>query len=104
MKMNLYACVRNKRFANENKRFNQPLTKKQDLNVLNSIRNDKESFIETKLNYLLNTKYKGNSKVREDILGELSLYSLNMKIAIDCNDKKAIKNLKKEFIQYLNNY
>lgn len=41
-------------------------------------------------------------EVRSEILGELSMYRVNISIARECHDKKSEKDLTKNFINYLN--
>ena len=47
-------------------------------------------------------KYNGNQDVRSEIQSRTEMYSINVSLAREYHDKNAVKQLRKEFIQYLN--
>ena len=74
-------------------------------NVYHNLRNLKNMYhtLETRIKSLLE-KYKDDREIREKILSQLDMYRVNIAIAKECNDKKAVVNCRKEFNQFLNQF
>lgn len=64
---------------------------------------NKESFLEMKFKSLME-KYKNDHAIRETLLGELQIYRLNLTLAREFNDKDTEKQLRRNFIQFLNQF
>lgn len=64
---------------------------------------NKASFLEIRIKSLLE-KYENDKDTRDNILGELQIYRLNLTLAREFHDKTAERNLTKKFIHFLNQF
>ncbi len=63
----------------------------------------KKTTLDLRVKYLLD-KYKDDKETRDNILGELQIYRVNLTLAKEFNDKSTEKKLNKEIMKFLNQF
>lgn len=98
----LYPTIRKQRKAHESRKFKQNISHPR---LLPSLENEDARFktLELRIKFLLD-KYRGDNATIEKILGELNVLRVNITIAKELGDKKAITKRLKEYNDFLNQF
>ena len=103
MRHALYSCSQRRRGSGAVNigHTNQSVTRGNTVNYMSNTKDPMDMLIKSKLDAVLK-KYDEDSAIRANVCDRVNMYLINRKIAEEFSDKKTIRRLRKELLEYLN--